>query len=38
MQTPRDFLKLSVGAAARIGFPTIVPASVFAHTGRVLLV
>jgi predicted dehydrogenase len=29
MQTRRDFLKLSMGAAAAIGFPTIVPASVF---------
>jgi predicted dehydrogenase len=32
MQTRRDFLKLSVGAAAAIGFPTIVPASVFGQT------
>jgi predicted dehydrogenase len=32
MQTRRDFLKLSVGAAAAIGFPTIVPASVFGPT------
>jgi predicted dehydrogenase len=29
MQTRRDFLKVSIGAAAAIGFPTIVPASVF---------
>ena len=29
MQTRRDFLKLSMGAAAAIGFPTIVPSSVF---------
>jgi hypothetical protein len=29
MQTRRDFLKLSAAAAATIGFPTIVPASVF---------
>jgi predicted dehydrogenase len=28
-ETRRDFLKLSMGAAAAIGFPTIVPASVF---------
>jgi hypothetical protein len=27
--TRRDFLKLSMGAAAAIGFPTIVPSSVF---------
>jgi predicted dehydrogenase len=32
MQTRRDFLKLSMGAAAAIGFPTIVPASVFGQT------
>ncbi len=32
MQTRRDFLKLSAGAAAAIGFPTIVPASVFGST------
>jgi predicted dehydrogenase len=32
LQTRRDFLKLSVGAAAAIGFPTIVPASVFGQT------
>src|ERR1700753_1340546 len=32
MQTRRDFLKLSVGTAAAIGFPTIVPASVFGPT------
>jgi predicted dehydrogenase len=32
MQTRRDFLKLSTGAAAAIGFPTIVPASVFGQT------
>jgi predicted dehydrogenase len=32
MQTRRDFLKLSVGAAAAIGFPTIVPSSVFGQT------
>jgi predicted dehydrogenase len=29
LQTRRDFLKLSMGAAAAIGFPTIVPSSVF---------
>ena len=28
-ETRRDFLKMSMGAAAAIGFPTIVPASVF---------
>jgi predicted dehydrogenase len=28
LQTRRDFLKLSMGAAAAIGFPTIVPSSV----------
>lgn len=32
MQSRRDFLKLSMGAAAAIGFPTIVPASVFGST------
>ncbi len=32
MQTRRNFLKLSVGAAAAIGFPTIVPSSVFGQT------
>jgi predicted dehydrogenase len=32
LQTRRDFLKLSMGAAAAIGFPTIVPASVFGQT------
>jgi predicted dehydrogenase len=32
MQTRRDFLKLSMGAAAAIGFPTIVPASVFGQS------
>jgi predicted dehydrogenase len=32
MQTRRDFLKLSVGAAAAVGFPTIVPARVFGQT------
>jgi predicted dehydrogenase len=30
--TRRDFLKLSAGAAAAIGFPTIVPSSVFGET------
>jgi predicted dehydrogenase len=32
LQTRRDFLKLSAAAAATIGFPTIVPASVFGQT------
>jgi predicted dehydrogenase len=32
LQTRRDFLKLSAAAAAAIGFPTIVPASVFGQT------
>ncbi len=32
MQTRRDFLKLSAATAATIGFPTIVPASVFGQT------
>jgi predicted dehydrogenase len=32
LQTRRDFLKLSMGAATAIGFPTIVPASVFGQT------
>lgn len=31
-QTRRDFLKLSAAATAAIGFPTIVPASVFSET------
>ena len=31
-QTRRDFLKLSAGAVAAVGFPTIVPASVFGST------
>jgi predicted dehydrogenase len=31
-QTRRDFLKLSAAATAAIGFPTIVPASVFGET------
>jgi hypothetical protein len=31
-QTRRDFLKLSAGAVAAVGFPTIVPASVFGPT------
>jgi predicted dehydrogenase len=32
LQTRRNFLKLSVGAAAAIGFPTIVPSSVVGQT------